>query len=285
MTKKQKYSVVIFLFFSAVVGGGILWWFAHQFQRTEIVFLNIGQGDAILLSQGSTQVIIDSGRSGKELLSHVGRHVPFWDRHIELIIATHPDADHIGGFPSLLRSYTVDRVLTSGATSETEISKIFEKIATDFSVEKPEVIFRGTSIDFPAGGKLAVEYPQTSIQTQMDEKSDTNASSIVSRFTYGETSFLLTGDLPREESVLPEEKEVTVLKAAHHGSKYSTSQEFLNLVRPKEAVISVGKNSYGHPDSGVLERLKNMGTIIRRTDTDGDIRYRCSDGQNCVFSP
>jgi len=281
MTKKQKYSLVVLLFLFTIFGGIFLWRFSNGYEQTKVIFLNVGQGDAILLSQGSTQVIIDGGKSGKELLSRVGRHIPFWDRHIELVVATHPDADHIGGFPSLLRSYAVERVLTSGATSDTEISKIFEKAIGENGAEKSE-IFRGTSMEFPFGGKLIIEYPYTSIR---EKGGDTNASSIVARFMYGETSFLLTGDLPREETVLPEEQEVTILKAAHHGSKYSTSQEFLNAIRPKEAIISVGKNSYGHPDSGVLERLKKMGTVIRRTDTDGDIRYLCSGGQHCVFSP
>jgi beta-lactamase superfamily II metal-dependent hydrolase len=106
----------------------------------------------------------------------------------------------------------------------------------------------------------------------------------VARFLYGETSFLLTGDLPHEETVLPDEEPVTILKAAHHGSKYSTSEAFLDLVQPKEAVISVGKNSYGHPDSSVLERLWKRGIIVHRTDEEGALRYECLENV-CNFAP
>lgn len=143
-------------------------------------------------------------------------------------------------------------------------------------------IFRGTTITFPAGGVLVIEYPLTPLPK---EAADTNEGSVVARFTYGETSFLLTGDLPREETVLLDEQPVTVLKAAHHGSKYSTSVAFLQLVQPKEAVISVGKNSYGHPAAPVLERLQAVGAIIRRTDQEGDIRYECSSAlQKCLYA-
>jgi|SRR6185369_93423 len=282
MKREHKYILIGGLFLLTIAGSLLLWWFLVVSKRTEIVFLNVGQGDAILISQGSSQVLIDAGKNGKDLLSHLGRYVPFWDRHIEFVIATHPDADHIGGFPSLLRSYTVDRVLTSGATSDTEVSKLFASATEKYSVEKSERIFRGTTLEFPSGGVLKIEYPLLPTDTV---GGDTNASSVVARFEYGETSFLLTGDLPREETVLPEEQAVTVLKAAHHGSKYSTSANFLDLVLPKEAIISVGKNTYGHPDMGVLDRLRERGVIIRRTDTDGDIRYRCIDSLSCRFVP
>ena len=95
---------------------------------------------------------------------------------------------------------------------------------------------------------------------------------------------MFTGDLPREEQILQSERPVTVLKVSHHGSKYSTSTAFLDMLRPKEAIISVGKNSYGHPDTGVLGRLRDRGVIVRRTDEEGDIRYRC-EGEQCVFVP
>ncbi len=130
---------------------------------------------------------------------------------------------------------------------------------------------------------MTVEYPEAPLPKET--VGDTNQGSIVSRFVYGETSFLLTGDLAHEEALLPEESPVTILKAAHHGSKYSTSEAFLGIIQPKEAVISVGKNSYGHPDPGVLERLKGRGITVRRTDQEGDIRYQCSSvQQQCLFA-
>ena len=276
--------ILVSLAVLALMGGLLLSHLTLLSRQAEVVFLNVGQGDAILLIQGSHQVLIDGGRSGRELLGRLGRHIPFWDRQIELVIATHPDADHIGGLPALLRTYRVLQVLTTGGESETETSRLFQEATRDELGGPPLRVFRGTEVTLPDGGVLSIEYPLAPIDGVVPD-GDTNEGSIVARFTYGETSFLLTGDLPREETVLPDEAPVTVLKVAHHGSKHSSSATFLNQIRPKEAVISVGENSYGHPDPGVLGRLQALGTIIRRTDLSGDITYRCTDQKQCVYAP
>lgn len=282
---KKSFKLSLLVLSGLVLMGGLLLWHLSLVQRrTEVTFLNVGQGDAILISQGDVEILIDGGRTSKELLARLGRHIPFWDRRIEFIIATHPDADHIGGLPALLRTYQVEQVLTTGAESETETSRLFQEAVRQRTGHGPTRVFRGATLELPRGGKLTVEYPRQPIAGVVPD-ADTNEGSIVVRFTYGETSFLLTGDLPREETVLPEEPPVTVLKAAHHGSKYSTSEAFLRLVQPKEAVISVGKNSYGHPSPDVLERLRRIGAVIRRTDEEGDIRYRCFEERQCVYIP
>ena len=281
--KNKKLGLLIFcLALSALLGTLFCFWFFWQYQKTEVVFLNVGQGDAILISQGTNQILIDGGRSGKELLAHLGRHMPFWDRRIETVIATHPDADHIGGFPALFRAYQIGVVLYTGAESDTETDRLFLAGGEKSSGQALRTIFRGGSMEFPHGGKLSIEYPLTALPKEAKDK---NEGSIVARFVYGETSFLLAGDLPREETVLPDEAPATVLKVAHHGSKYSSSEAFLNSVQPKEAVISVGQNSYGHPNPEVLERLQKMGTVIHRTDEEGDIRYTCLAAlQQCHFA-
>jgi competence protein ComEC len=278
---KRTHAITFFVLFGLALMGGLLLSYINTVNmQTTVVFLNVGQGDAILLSQGKNQILIDGGRTSKELLAHLGRHIPFWDRKIELVIATHPDADHIGGLSGLFRSYTVEKVLTTGAESDTETSRLFQEAAKEARLGLTH-IFRGTTVAFPQGGELTVEYPFTPLSK---EASDTNEGSMVTRFVYGETSFLLTGDLPHEETVLPEEAPVTVLKAAHHGSKYSTSQSFLERIRPQEAVISVGQNNYGHPDPGVLERLSSIGARIYRTDQQGDIQYSCLERKWCATS-
>ena len=281
---KNTFRISLLLLFGlALMGGLLLWHLSVREGYTEIVFLNVGQGDAILISQGRYQVLIDGGRSGKELLGRVGRHVPFWDRNIEFVIATHPDADHIGGLPALLRSYRVEHVLTTGAESETDIFHLFREATMTATGKEATTIFRGALFTFPQGGELRIEYPLAPLPRNSSE-GNTNEGSIVARFTYGETSFLLTGDLSREETVLPDTLPVTVLKVAHHGSKYSSSEQFLRQINPREAVISVGKNSYGHPDPGVLERLRSIGATLRRTDVDGDVRYRCFALKRCLFT-
>lgn len=274
-------SLLLILLLLTFFGGLFLWHFSLENKKTKIVFLNIGQGDAILIEQGKNQLVIDGGKSGKELLARLGRYVPFWDRKIEVVVATHPDADHIGGLPALLRAYQVDQILTTGAESDTDISRLFQEAVNKRTGAAPTRVFQGVTIDFPEGGKLTVEYPHRPIAPT--DRGDTNQGSIVARFVYGQTSFLLTGDLAREETLLPKEEPITVLKVAHHGSKYSTSSDFLKLIQPKEAVISVGENRYGHPDPGVIERLLGAGAVVRRTDQEGDIKYECLSLERCLF--
>jgi competence protein ComEC len=281
-TSKWKiyFSFAVLILLAIFFAAFIFWWRSYQ-ATTFVTFLDVGEGDAILISQGSNQILIDGGRRGKDLLARLGRQMPFWDRTIETVIATHPDADHIGGFASLMAAYDVNEFLYTGAESDTETFSLLKKIIKEKNVNMLKV-FRGGDIKFPRGGELAIEYPLAPLPAEAKE---TNTGSIVSRFTYGETEILLTGDLPSEETVLPDIKPANILKAAHHGSKYSTSADFLDLLKPKEAVISVGKNSYGHPSPDVLERLKERNTIIRRTDTDGDISYRCtSELVSCVLA-
>lgn len=241
--------------------------------ETRVVFLSVGQGDAILISQGMNQIIIDGGRDGRLLLSRLGRHIPFYDRTIEALIPTHPDADHIGGLSALLERYQVKTMLDTGARTDTKSAFLFYR---DLEREGLETIpaLRGTTVTLPRGGTLSVVFPFAPEPADVPE---TNEGSVVSRFDYGETSFLFTGDLPDEERFIPDLAEVDVLKAGHHGSRYSTSDALLDQIRPKQAIISVGKNSYGHPHQAVLDRLGAHSVDIFRTDTDGDIVYICRE--------
>lgn len=263
-------SLVFLLLGLSLTLGVFSFWAWRQAHETRVVFLDVGQGDAILISRGSNQILIDGGRSGGTLLSGIARHVPFWDRTIEVVMATHPDADHIGGFPELFARYHVDRYLDTGARSESQVFALLER-ARDESETDGITARRGLSVSFPEGGTLSVIYPDHGLSGS----GSANEGSIVSRFSFGATDFLLTGDLPEEEKYLPDPGSAEILKVSHHGSKHSTAEAFLDTVRPEEAVISVGKNSYGHPDAEVLARLSEAGATVRRTDQSGDIVYRC----------
>lgn len=280
MTSRTLSRSLAALILIAVLGAAFLAWLQSYREMTEVIFLNIGEGDAILISQGPNQILIDGGRTGKELLARLGRHVPFWDRTIEAVIATHPDADHIGGFKALLSAYTVRKFLSTGAESDTETFALLREALAANAAESLK-IFRGGNIRLPYGGALTVEYPLAILPPETE---DTNAGSIVSRFTFGATQILLTGDLPDEETVL-DGAPADILKVSHHGSKYSTSAVFLDLLQPQEAVISVGKNSYGHPSPDVLKRLAERGIAVYRTDQEGDIRYRCTPAlAKCILA-
>ena len=247
-------------------------------QNLKVIFFDVGQGDAILISQGQNQVLIDGGKDGKIILEKLGRYIPFWDRTIEAVIATHPDQDHIGGLVDAVKNYKVGAVLETGAKSDSQTYKTLEDLIGGKNIQKIEAI-KDTSIKFPDGARIDVLYPFSSID---NAGSNSNDWSIVAKLTFGKNKVLFTGDLPAEkEAELANSKSdvsADVLKVAHHGSKYATSEEFLNAIGPEEAVISVGKNnSYGHPAPEVIERLLKSGIRIWRTDEMGDIKYVCTN--------
>lgn len=270
-----KTTFLILLAVLVAVFGAWFYLIHTDIDETRVVFLSVGQGDAILISQGMNQILVDGGRDGRRLLSRIGRYVPFYDRTIELLIPTHPDADHVGGLSALLERYQVVMAADTGARTDTKSAFLFYR---DLEREGARIIpaLRGTVLDLPEGGRLSFLYPYAPLPADVPE---TNEGSVVARFEFGETSFLLAGDLPDEEQFIPDIGPSAILKVAHHGSQYSTSDAFLDLVQPDEAVISVGENSYGHPHASVLARLSAHGAAIRRTDTDGDIVYTCRENR------
>ncbi len=265
---------IVFLIGFSMLSGAFLLVTARTFSPLRVVFLDVGQGDAILVSQGKTQILIDGGRDGKILLGKLGKHLPFWDRRIESVIATHPDADHVGGLASAVRRYHVATYLSNGVEGDSDVFRDLKQTLDLSHVTKQSVVGTGSRILFPGGTELRVLFPQSGTAKTMSE---TNEGSIVVRLVFGDASFLLTGDLPHEEMVLPDIPSTKVLKVAHHGSKYSTSESWLARVHPETALVSVGKNRYGHPSEEVLARLQERGIRILRTDQQGDVVYVCQE--------
>jgi competence protein ComEC len=274
-------TILISILVAAMLGGAFAYAAWKNAKETKVVFLDVGQGDAILISQGGNQILIDGGRSGKVLLSGISRQIPFWDRTIETVIATHPDADHIGGFAELLGRYRVGMYIATSARSESELFGILDRVLEGSQKQVKRITaYRGLSIVLPNGGRLETLFPEDGEHVA----GESNETSVVARFSFGETDFLLTGDLPKEELFLPEAPPSEILKLSHHGSKHSSSDMFLSRVRPEEVVVSVGKNNYGHPSPEVLSRVAAVGATIRRTDVSGDIVYQCSlETNRCSF--
>jgi competence protein ComEC len=280
--RKLKYSLILFLLALSLVLGAIIF-YSRNDQDFRVIFLDVGQGDAVLISQGSYQMLIDGGRDGKLLLNKLGKYIPFWDRNIEVMLETHPDQDHIAGLINVLNSYNVKTVIKSGDRSETQTYKRFQDDVTNEKAENIEAK-KGTVVKFPSGASAEIIYPFSETGDISDNQS--NSGSVVVRINYGENSFLLTGDFPKdkEAELLNSGFDLSsrVLKVAHHGSKYSTSLEFLEKVNPADAVISVGRdNSYGHPNEEVLNLLKEKNISILRTDEKGDIIYDCKKDLIC----
>ena len=246
-----------------------------EIKPLRVVFLDVGQGDSILIQKGTKQILIDGGPSGKTELAKLGKYLPYFDREIELVIATHPDKDHIGGLIEAARSYKIGKVLITAAEKDTNTFEEWKDVLSYNRIETLEAA-RGTEVKFD-GADIKILHPQSNVNPSVGEAND---KSVVARLDYGDDSFLFTGDIesPAEKEILEggENIDVDVLKIAHHGSKFSSSEEFLDAVSPETAVISVGaNNSYGHPTEAVLNALKARNTNILRTDEAGDIEYKC----------
>lgn len=239
-------------------------------------FLDVGQGDAILLSQGSFQVLIDGGRDEKRLLELLGAYMPLGDGTIETVVATHPDEDHIGGLSGIFGRYRVGTVLQTKEPSDSEAYMRFEEgVKRSQSVEA----FAPVSVVFPDGARLEVVFPDESIDPE--KKIPSNDTSVVTRLSYGTHSFLFTGDFPDSQENRVKFDTVETLKVSHHGSKNATTNAFLDETKPQFAVISVGKNRYGHPAPELLERLRAHNSDILRTDEHGTVSFLCKKEERC----
>jgi competence protein ComEC len=244
----------------------------------EVHVLDIGQGDALLIEfPDGTQVLVDGGPDAT-VLHELAAVMPPFDRTIDMVIATHADADHIGGLPDVLARYDVATVVDSGGLKD---SALFSVWADTIAAEGAEVMFADTVRELAlGGGALTLLWPQENVAGR--PLTSPNEYSVVAELRYGAFSMLLTGDIERwAESRLVQSgvlSDVDVLKVPHHGSKTSTTQGLLATTRPELAVIGVGEeNRYGHPADVVLDRLAEYGVETLRTDTDGRITIQ-SDG-------
>lgn len=245
----------------------------------KVIFLDIGQGDAIFIeSPIGNQVLIDGGPN-KNILNALGRVMPIYDRSIDMVMTTHPDQDHIGGIPEVLKNYNVGEYISNGDSSDTETFKELERQIVDKNI-KNSLVQTGDIIDIGGDVFLEILYPRT-----FPMGNDTNKNSIVTKLYYGNSTFLLTGDIPTsvEEylvNIWGEYIDSDVLKVAHHGSKNSLSTKFFSAVSPKYSVISASENNrYGHPHKEIIEGLESIDSIILETSKIGDIVFT-SDGQN-----
>ncbi|MEK7618914.1 MAG: ComEC/Rec2 family competence protein [Patescibacteria group bacterium] len=245
-----------------------------------VTFFDVGQGDGALIRTPQHQnIVIDGGPDGG-IMGKLGASLPFYDRTIDLMILTHPHADHVVGLIELLDRYEVREILINGLEHDTSEYRAF--IEAVFEHRIPLAVAReGEAFQFGDDCILAIHAVRQnnvhrhSKRTPSDE--DLNDSSIVATLTYNSHVFLLMGDAgePVERDLLAAgyQTDVDVLKVGHHGSKGASSLPFLKTVRPEVAIISSGAhNSYGHPHRQALQRLKKSGAEVYRTDERGDIR-------------
>lgn len=247
--------------------------------------MNVGQGDALFIeSPTGTQIIVDGG-PGKNILKELPKLMPFWDRSIDAMVITNPDKDHISGFTDILKLYTVDTVFEPGTINDSGTYKNIEKEIKNKKI--PDILAKkGMNIDIGGGAYLEVLFPDKDVSM-----GEVNDGSIVMRLIYGETSIMLTGDATEktENIILNNERykkenilESYILKVGHHGSRTSSSYEFVQAVRPKYALISDGlNNSYGHPHKETLKTFADLGVEVLRTDELGTIVFSCDRMGTC----
>src|SRR3989338_123171 len=249
----------------------------------KVVFLDVGQGDSIFIETPShIQILIDAG-AGSKILEELGTVMKPWDRSIDIIIATHPDKDHIGGLPDVLENYEIQTIIDNGFDADKQIVKHYlNNVEIEVKTENAKhIIHRMTSVtDFSDGVELSF---LQSLGENDKEIINSNDGSLIVRVEYGESSFLFTGDASSDVEELlisnnPTLIDVDVLKLGHHGSKTSSSQHFLDTVTPTMAVISAGiNNSYHHPHPSVLSMLKSKNIPYLCTCDHGRITF-ISDG-------
>lgn len=255
----------------------------HTRDKLRVTFFDVGQGDAIFIESGTLrQVMIDSGPNDI-ILRRLAGEMNFFDRKIDVMIETHPDADHITGFVNTLSRYEIANVIETHFTGTTDTFHILENKIDEEDAER-FVAHRGDKIDLGNGTTLTFIYPNVYRDNDIRLK-DTNEASIVALLNYKEINFLFMGDLPKEKEneiimsgLVP--RNVTVLKVGHHGSKTSTSDIFVNYLKPTYSILSAGeKNKYNHPNEEVVETLKKHSQNVLSTVDYGSIIFE-TDGYN-----
>ena len=278
-TVQQNTLTLLGVFFAITITLGTIALHDARPPELRVSFLDIGQGDAILIeAPNGREIMIDSGRD-QSVIEQLGAVKNFFDHTIDFALMTHSDADHIGGFPYVFDRYHISTVIKSEISSPTLIDRT---VASDISAEHSDRILARSGeriiLDPKHGVVLDILFPD-----QNTTGWETNDASIVAKLSYGDTAFILTGDSPvNVEQFLVktygDQLHADVLKLGHHGSKTSSSQEFLDAVHPSVAIVSAGLgNKYGHPNPEVVDRVEASGIQILETSRSG--RITCdSDG-------
>lgn len=271
---KRKVVITCLVIFLTSLGIG--YWQSLEPKDLRVWFADVGQGDGIIIrTPNHTNIIIDGGPN-MDFIKTVDEKLPLTDPSIDLMIITHPDADHITGLIGLLKVNRVKQILMTGAVGTSNTFKSLSSLITENHIPVIKAV-AGQELNF---GEVRAKILWPPKNYQFSSK-DLNQSSIVLEMSYGRQDFLFTGDAPEDvEATLIKTKalnKVEVLKISHHGSKSATSENFLKIIKPQYAILSVGlNNKYGHPTPSIINLLQNLGIQIYRTDYQGDILVESS---------
>jgi len=267
MRKKRIFFIAVLLTLAVTVWGCVTQSPGEEQQpKLTMHVIDVGQGDSILLQAGGSVVLIDAAEKSKaatitDYLKHLNISV------IDLFISTHPHADHIGGAVEVLKNFAVKRIIDSGKSHTSQTYLEYLKYIDDKDIPFEVVDFQ--QIELSPDVTLRVIGP-------IKEYSSLNDSSVIANVSFGVQTILLTGDMEHaaeEDLAAVADVSATILKVGHHGSRTSSTADFLALVQPQVALISVGEgNTYGHPTEEALGRLTDLGATIYRTDIHGTIK-------------
>jgi competence protein ComEC len=251
--------------------------------KVHVSFLDVGQGDAALIQTPSGQnILIDGGPDSQKIHLALGQKLPFWDRTIDLVVCTQPQADHVTGLVDVLQRHTVNQVLEPGLPSDSATYHEWQRVVEENGIQH-SIAQAGQEIDL--GNEIKIEVLHPPKRPLEGTSHDIDNNGVVLRLSWGQISFLFAADIRQEaeyELIMQRANlKSTVLKVPHHGSTTSTTSYFLAAVEPEVAVISAGAdNPFGHPQSDVLHRL--IGAVgndnVYRTDEDGTVEC-VTDGE------
>ena len=281
---KKIYIILIIVFVVAIFFSGFAW-FSKQPQKLEVYFLDVGQGDAILIKTPFGQNVLIDGGPDSAILKRLGENLPWWERTIDLMILTHPHDDHVMGLNEVIKRYDIQKIVHTGVAYDSPAYATWQELVKDnrissILVDRPQTINLGENCN------LAILYPRQAIYGRGAE--NVNNTSIVSKLDCGGVKMLFAGDAEREEEneLLKTNIDLSadIIKIGHHGSDTASGDEFLAKVKPQYAIIEVGENDFGLPSLRVIKRLERMGAKVYRTDQSGTIFIK-NDWQNIkVFS-
>jgi competence protein ComEC len=258
----------------------------------QVIFCDVGQGDAVLIKTPQNKKVLIDGGPDDQVLNCLSRQLPFYERTLDLVVLTHPHADHVGGLVDVLNSFSVRAIVHNKIAYQSADYQKFLELASQHGIPLHNV-FAGDRMALDSATSFSVWYPPRDARQLSGagfdpfDGEDINDSSLVFELVCGDFTALFTGDSPDvvqnfllgEGVVSP----VRVLKVAHHGARDGLSSEFLKKLNPALAIISVGANNkYGHPHKETLEKLKDAGVQIKRTDLDGTVEVTsdCKEKQD-----
>jgi len=281
-------AVIVFIWLAVYI-------FSLPDGKLRVVFCDVGQGDGIYIDLPDGRDILIDGGPDRKILQCLGKHMPFWDRSIDMVFLTHSEADHLNGLVHVLERYKVDYFISSPAGNETkEFKKLIELVkdkkisvrnvyADDVVRLRNDIVFR---VLWPSRKFVAQKVERggerENVLGAKTEHEDLNDFSLVMELVFEDFEILFTGDADEEiqDDILAVSnvEQVEVFKIPHHGSKYGILDAYLKAAEPRFGVISVGKNRWGHPREEILDKLQNEGVEVYRTDKQGSVLF-ISDGK------